>query len=349
MRFTPVELEDFSNFLKKEFGLSFSPEKYQQLENRIIPILENFSMRRLSEIVVQMKRNIRLRMDLINALTTNETWFFRHPSHFNILTKFILPELQKKSASTHDNRLKIWSAGCSIGAEPYSLLISLLEAFTSHEKWNISILGSDIASDAIARARTGTYEKQELKLIEPRLLEKYFVPAGHNCFRVREELSRMVEFEVLNLLDSWPARKFDVIFCRNVMIYFSEEHKKQVTDKFLESLNDNGFYLTSANESIHWQTRVGLKKIFVEDEFVYQKARSQKTFRLYRFATPSDLLRALNLLNQSGLSYGLEKIRQTHDLAPKRAIFISQDDCNRADELFSLSDIKVASNNPYPK
>ncbi|GEM_PF-779828 len=348
-RFSPNELEEFCCYLKQEYGLSFSPEKYHQLENRISPIMQEFSCRRLSDIIIQSKRDIRLRQDLVNSLTTNETWFFRHPAHFRILSHHILPQIKKRAAQSHDNRIKIWSAGCSIGAETFSILITLLENLEKPQDWNISLIGSDLASDAISRARTGVYSKQELKEIDKSIFKRYFTSCGSDCYRIKDDLQKMVSFETLNLLDTWPPRKFDIIFCRNVMIYFSEEHKQKVTDKFLAALEDNGFYLTSANESIHWKTESGLKKLFLENEYVYQKANIKESFRLYQFATPSDLLRALNILNQTGVTYGLEKITAAHNLAPKRAIFISQRDSNRADELFLLSAIKVSSNHPYKK
>ncbi|MFZ5951478.1 MAG: CheR family methyltransferase [Candidatus Rifleibacteriota bacterium] len=348
-RFSPNELEEFCCYLKQEYGLSFSPEKYQQLENRIFPIMQEFSCRRLSDIIIQSKRDIRLRQDLVNSLTTNETWFFRHPAHFRILSRHILPQLEKRAAQTHDNRIKIWSAGCSIGAETFSILITLLENLKNPQDWNISLIGSDLASDAISRARAGIYNKSELKDIDKSIFDRYFASYGPDCYRIKDDLQKIVSFETLNLLDNWPPRKFDIIFCRNVMIYFSEEHKQKVTDKFLAALEDNGFYLTSANESIHWKTEAGLKKLFLENEYVYQKANVKESFRLYQFATPSDLLRALNILNQTGVTYGLEKINASHHLAPKRAIFISQRDSSRADELFLLSSIKVSSNHPYKK
>lgn len=348
-RFSPTELEEFSNYLQQEYGLNFQAEKYQQLENRLRPIMQDFSCRTLGDIIIQSKKDIRLRMDLVNVLTTNETWFFRHPSHFRILTRHILPEFFKNAEKTGDNRLKIWSAGCSIGAETYSILISLLEAFDEKTNCNLTLIGSDISTDAISQARSGKYQRQELKLVDSRLLEKYFVASGHDSYTVKDELRKMVDFEVLNLVESWPARKFDIIFCRNVMIYFGEDHKKKITDKFLKALNENGYYLTSANESIHWQTKTGLKKLFLENEYLYQKTTAQESFRLYQFETPSDLLRALNLLNQTGLHYGLEKIKQSHSLSPKRAIFIAQKDSLRADELFSLSSIKVTGKRLFNK
>ncbi|GAB4275308.1 MAG: hypothetical protein Kow0029_16290 [Candidatus Rifleibacteriota bacterium] len=348
-RFEFKELEEFSHYLAQEYGLKFSHDKYSFLENRIFPIMQEFGCRKLSDVVLQCKRDIKLRMELLNALTTNETWFFRHPSHFKILADYILPRITEKGIKTKDNRIKIWSAGCSIGAELFSIIITVLEKLKNPESWNLTFIGSDISTDAISRARSGKFNKHELRFVESSLRNKYFKQCGTDCYLLNPEIVKMADFEVLNLLDRWPARKLDVIFCRNVMIYFDEKHKKKLTEKFLNSLNQDGFYLTSANESIHWQTSLGLKKLFIENEYIYQKSAQKESFRLYQFSTPSDLLRALNLLNQSGLPYKLEKIPQSHKLAPKRAIFISQKDSIQADELFSLSSIKVSSSRPYQK
>lgn len=348
-RFNLNELEEFCSFLKQEYGLSFLPEKYQQIENRILPIMQQFNLRTLGDIILSSKKDIILRRELQNALTTNETWFFRHPAHFKILSRHILPQLQSQIEKSGDNRIRIWSAGCSNGAETFSILISLLEAIKQPQKFNITIVGSDIATDAISQARKGRYSHVELRLVERRILEKYFFQCNEEYFCIKPEYQKMVDFESLNLLETWPARKYDVIFCRNVMIYFGDEHRQKITEKFFNALNENGYYLTSANESIHWKTETGVKKLFLENEYVYQKTSQIERLRLYKFSTPSDLLRALNLLNQIGMSYGLEQTDQNHSLAPKRAISLSQKDSSRADELFLLSSIKVTSNRPFQK
>lgn len=349
LRFSHQELEEFSDYLNHEYGLKFTPSKFQTLENRILPVLAEFKCNKLSDAILQCKKNIKLRMDLLNALTTNETWFFRHPAHYKILTKKILPEIVKRAKLTGDNRIKIWSAGCSIGAELFSVMITVLEYLEAPEDWNLNFIGSDISSDSIALAKKGKFTKQELRLVDQKLLAKYFSPCGNDCFKVKPEIANLAEFEILNLLESWPARKLDIIFCRNVLIYFDENHKQKITEKFLKALNNDGYYLTSANESIHWETDMGLQKLFFENEYIYQKSKKKEQLKAYQFKTPSDLLRALNLLNQSAICYELQKINQTHHLAPKRAIYISQTDSIQADELFSLSSIKIFSKKPVSK
>jgi chemotaxis protein methyltransferase CheR len=348
-RFSFKELEEFSRFLNQEYGLNFKPEKFQQLENRLMPLLRKYNCRILTDIILQSKTNIKLRTELLNELTTNETWFFRHENHHKILVNHILPEIISRAKKTGDNRLKIWSAGCSIGAELFSVLLTLYENLPEFEKWNLTLIGSDISDDAIQRAWQGVYSAHELRKLSQPKLKKYFRPYKNETFQINPEFIKLARFEVLNLLESWPARKFDVIFCCNVMIYFDEDKKKKVTERLLRSLNPQGYYFTSANESIHWTTDLGLNRLFIENEYVYQKSQQKSTFRLYQFVTPSDLLRALNLLNQSSLPYELAKINQTHSLAPKRAIYIDQKDAERAEELFSLSSIKIAGSKPHIK
>jgi chemotaxis protein methyltransferase CheR len=284
-----------------------------------------------------------LRRELLNVLTTNETWFFRHPAHHKILTDHVLPELIKRNDQIGDNRIKIWSAGCSTGAELFSIMITILEYLDSPEKWNLSFVGSDISSEAVSKAEKGIFTAHEIRYLPHKIKNKYFSRYANDQYQIKPELQNYVVFEVLNLLDKWPSRHFDIIFCRNVMIYFNENNKKRVTEKFLSSLNDNGYYFTSANESIHWETNVGLKKIFLENEYIYQKSEKKESRLLYLFATPTDLLRGINLLNQCGIDYKLKKIKQKHELAPKRALYISQSESNRADELFLLSSIKVSA------
>ncbi|MGM0599780.1 MAG: CheR family methyltransferase [Candidatus Rifleibacteriota bacterium] len=342
-RFSQKDLREFSSYLSHEYGLSFGQEKFKQLENRLAPLIQKFECRTLHDIILGCKANINLRRELLNVLTTNETWFFRHPAHHKILTDHVLPELIKKAELSRDNRLKVWSAGCSTGAELFSIMITIFEYLNSPSQWNLSFLGSDISSEAIFKAQKGIFNAHEIRYLSNQIKTKYFTRYDNDLYQLKPELLYYVDFEVLNLLDNWPVRDFDIIFCRNVMIYFNETNKKRVTEKILSSLNENGYFFTSANESIHWETNIGLNKIFLENEYIYQKSEKKESRLLYLFATPNDLLRGINLLNQCGIEYQLKRIKQKHELAPKRALSILQSESNRADELFLLSSIKVSA------
>lgn len=342
-RFNSREIEEFCQFLTREYGLSFPAARYAFVENRVEPVILEFGLRTLSDIVLTAPKDIKLRHELLNALTTNETWFFRHPEHFTILRKHVLPKILAHKAATGDNRLRVWSAGCSIGAELYSILITILDYIKNPADFNIQLTGSDIASDAIKSARNGRFTDHELRLLDTAVLNKYFTPCGKDGWQINPEVARYADFEQLNLLDRWPARKFDIIFCRNTMIYFDTENKTKITQRFFDSLFTNGFYFTSANEVIHSNVQTNFKKLFLENEIVYQKASSKASYLLIRFATPSDLLRALNLLKNNSFEYQLKPIEPEHSLAPTRAICLNCRESAKVEELFALSSIKISS------
>lgn len=341
-RFAIKEMQAFCAYLAREYGLSYPPAKYSLVENRVEPLFEAFACKTLNDLMVRSKNDLELRRELLNHLTTNESWFFRHPSHFKILSKTIIPELANKKIKSGERKISIWSAGCSIGAELYSILITILKTLPEPSSFRIELTGSDLSADAVTTAKKGLYTPQELRLVDYATLNHFFSDEGDGCYRILPEYSQYTSFETMNLLDNWPARSFDIIFCRNTMIYFSTESKKKITERFYRALNINGYYFTSANETIHWQEEEDstFKKLFLEDDIVYQKVRHAQFQAVFNFKTPSDLLKALNILNKSGIEYKLEKIPTAHSLAPSRAIYVDCSESDKAEELFQLSPIK---------
>ncbi len=340
-RFSGKEIEDFCSFLSREYGLSFPPARYSFVENRIEPLMADFSCRTLSDIILRARRDLKLRMDLLNNLTTNETWFFRHPEHFAILRRNVLPELLARKKKTGDNRISIWSAGCSAGAELFSILFALLDVLPDTEKFNLQLVGSDISSEIVKSARQCTFNSHQMRLIDQRTMTRFFTVAGHERWCVKPEYAKMVEFEVLNLLNSWPARSYDIIFCRNTMIYFDSDNKQRLTERFFEALNADGYFFTSANEMIHVENLAGIRKVFLENEIIYQKSGGRREYCIFHFVTPADLLRALNILKNNGFDYQLEKIQSENQLEPTRSICINRSDMPNIQELFNLSSIKI--------
>jgi len=342
-KFKSKEIEEFCQFLAREYGLSFPQARYSFVRNRVEPVLDAFGLRTFSDLVLNAPRNLQLRLELLNCLTTNETWFFRHPEHFSILKKHIFPKLLAQKQKIGDNRIRIWSAGCSIGAELYSILFTLLDLIKSPQSFNIQLIGSDIASDAVSSAREGRYSVHELRLLNEGTLKKYFTPSEKGYWRVISEFKNYTSFEQLNLLDSWPARQFDIIFCRNTMIYFDTGNKEKITRRFFDSLVQNGYYFTSTNESVHSDSRTVFRKLFLENEIVYQKSSKNLFQTLVKFVTPSDLLRAMNLLKNNGFEHQIEKIEAKNELTPSRALSFDSRETRKIMELFSLSSIKVLS------
>lgn len=339
---TIKEMQAFCRHLAREYGLSYPPAKFSLVENRIEPLFEAFSCKTLSDLMVRSKNDLEIRRELLNHLTTNESWFFRHPSHFRILSETIIPQLVKKKKESGERKISIWSAGCSIGAELYSILITIIKTIPDSDNFRIELTGSDLSADAVAKAKNGLYSPQELRLVDYETLNHFFSDEGEGYHRILPKYSQHTKFETLNLLDNWPARSFDIIFCRNTMIYFTPEIKKKITERFYRALNIDGYYFTSANETIHWQEdeSSAFKSLFLEDDIVYQKVRHRQRQAIFKFETPSDLLRAVNILNESGMEYKLEKIPITHSLAPSRAIYLDYDNSDKAEELFQLSSLK---------
>ena len=183
----------------------------------------------------------------IDAVSTNETYFFREEKHFSALTRIILPELLKK-----EKRVRIWSAGCSTGEEVYTLRIVADEAAQAAGGAEVQIVGTDISTTVIARAREAIYHDRALRLVPAALLARYFVPAGDGAYQVRPEIRSRVEFKVHNLFtDPPPADHINVIFCRNVMIYFDKQTQATLVDGiFARAIHPDGYLFIGHSESI---------------------------------------------------------------------------------------------------
>jgi chemotaxis protein methyltransferase CheR len=186
---------------------------------------------------------------LIDALTTNKTSFFRESQHFDFLRAQILPGLTQAN-----RRIRIWSAGCSSGEEPYSIAIALREALSDIDRRDVRILATDISSRVLSKAREGIYEHQELRDVAPALVQKYFTRTCDQPeprFRLNEHVRELIRFAPLNLMADWPLKgPFDVIFCRNVMIYFEKPTREQLVNRFWHLLEPGGYLLIGHSESL---------------------------------------------------------------------------------------------------
>ena len=192
----------------------------------------------------------------VNAVTTNKTEFFREAHHFDHLREHVAPALEAAAAEGAERVVRVWSAGCSSGEEPYSIAITLADALPSAEGWDVRILASDIDTDVLERARVGTYTLEEVAAVPRTALHRYFLRGvGNNdgLARVRPELRRRVAFRRINLLDdAWPIRTaFDVVFCRNVLIYFDRPTQTRVLERLLRFVKDDGLLVLGHAEGVH--------------------------------------------------------------------------------------------------
>jgi chemotaxis protein methyltransferase CheR len=190
----------------------------------------------------------------INALTTNKTEFFRENHHFEHLAAHALPELRRQHESEGDHKLRIWSAGCSSGQEPYSIAITLSEAIADLPRWNARILATDIDTDMVTYGQNAFYPAAEIRTIPARLRLKYLDTLTDDVERGRMNyaLRALITFNQLNLHGAWPMKgKFDVIFCRNVIIYFDKPAQVKLFDRYANMMVDGGYLYIGHSESLY--------------------------------------------------------------------------------------------------
>lgn len=191
----------------------------------------------------------------VNAMTTNKTDFFREPHHFRYLTEVWAPTVRQRAARTGERRVRLWSAGCSTGEEPYTLAMTVTEAL-GPSGWDLRILASDIDTEVLARAEAGVYTAAQLEPVPPQLRERSFAPVGEpggeRRWQVRPELRALIAFRRINFNDDpWPIRtQFDVIFCRNALIYFDRSDQQRILTRLNGFLQADGVLCLGHSESV---------------------------------------------------------------------------------------------------
>jgi len=187
---------------------------------------------------------------LLNKLTTNHTYFYREEEHYKYMKEVVLPYFEKEKK---DRRVYLWSAASSSGEEPYTNMMALLEYFSGRSTmWNLSTLATDISQRVLDIAKAGIYHKESLSKLPPAWAKKYFTPQPNDCFKVSPELTKRVEYKTFNLMDKIPFRMypFDLIFCRNVMIYFEMEVKIALVNRLYDVLRPGGYLFIGHAESV---------------------------------------------------------------------------------------------------
>ncbi|MDU0457295.1 MAG: protein-glutamate O-methyltransferase CheR [Geobacteraceae bacterium] len=210
-------------------------------------------------------------MDIMDVLTTNETYFFRESFQLKAFTDEIIPEIIKIKGSRGMRSLRIWSAGCSTGEEPYTIAM-LLSSIPELRGWNIEIIGTDISQRVLQHARRAVYGKASFRTTEDHYLHSFFIPQDDG-YKVNDSIRKLVTISHLNLFDTGRMNmlgKMDIIFCRNVIIYFDRAAKKRVVESFHNSLYDGGFLLLGHSESLMNVTTLFTLRHFKND-MIYQK------------------------------------------------------------------------------
>ncbi len=251
---TPEEFREFSDFLEKSCGILLAEHKQYLVQSRLGKIMLQQNCKSLRELVARLNRpgGGVLKEEVIDAMTTNETLWFRDVHPYEILKGRLLPELKE---GNRFQKLRIWSSACSTGQEPYSISMVIEEfkqnnpgAFSSGEE----ILATDISSTVLEQARRGEYEMLALgRGLSQERLHKYFQSLPSGSWTINDKIKSRVRFQSLNLLGPYSALgQFDMIFCRNVLIYFSSDVKLEILRKMHRQLRPGGYLLLGASESL---------------------------------------------------------------------------------------------------
>lgn len=256
---------EYNNFKKKFFeltGFNLDCYKDKQMERRIRQFIKNANIDNFYTYYKLIKKNEQERIRFLNFLTINTTSFFRDIPVFEKLEKIVFPELIHRKKTN----MKIWSAGCSVGAEPYSIAI-LMKKFKKRRASDYKVIATDIDEVALEKAKAGIFEEQQLKSLYKKTIKEDFMRIG-NQFKIKPELQNNIVFKKHDLLSSFYESNFDLILCRNVFIYFTQEAQDNVIKKFANSLNPQGYFVLGSSENIVDHERFDLKKVEVT---IFQK------------------------------------------------------------------------------
>jgi chemotaxis protein methyltransferase CheR len=286
------EFAALAELLFERTGLLFSAQKRGEIESKLAAHLrENPGLAR-EELVGLLRSSDGELQRLVNRLTIGESYFFRNRPHFNALTADIIPGLIAANAASR--RIRIWSAGCATGEEPYSLAILLEESFPDLRGWDVRITATDINTSFLERARQGLYTRWSFRGVEERLVEKYFRPEGGGYQRLDPAIARRVEFGWFNLsrppfVGRVSAEPFDLVVCRNVLIYFSFELANRVVEALAQTLRPDGYLVVGHAES--FPVLRELESVYSHAMYYYRRgdprrARGAKAERLHTVSIP---------------------------------------------------------------
>jgi chemotaxis protein methyltransferase CheR len=256
---TDREFEALSALVASHTGIALGRDKRALLQARLSKRLRALSLSTFTEyhrLLTAKDTGGEELARFINAVTTNKTGFFREAHHFSYLRERWIPRLEARAGRGADRIVRIWSAGCSSGEEPYTIAITLMDALRDAAAWNVRILASDIDTDVLQRAEAAIYSLDDVETVPRASLYRHFLrgtAANPGLVRVRAELRRLVTFRRINLLDeAWPIRAtFDVIFCRNVLIYFDRSTQARVLERLIRFVKDDGLLVLGHSESVH--------------------------------------------------------------------------------------------------
>jgi chemotaxis protein methyltransferase CheR len=242
-----ADFEMYRKLIYDESGITFSATNRSILESRLKERLREKKLDSLKEYFGLITRDREELKTLLDSVTTNLTRFFRNQAHFDAIEKFVVPEIVKLRGATGERRVRVWSAGCSTGEEPYTIAMLLKEVLPSG--WGFEVVASDISLKCLMVGKEGFYADARIQGIPDAFLAKYLdkKPGG---YQIREELKKSVRFDYHNLKNDSGLRGLDIVFCRNVLIYFDEAAQKATIERFWEAMASKSFLFIGHSESL---------------------------------------------------------------------------------------------------
>lgn len=250
--YTKSDFEFIKKLVYKVSGINLSDAKSDMVYSRLARRLRALKLTDVKSYCNYLETHQEDELEhAINAITTNLTHFFREKHHFDLLKSRIIPEVVKNQP--RGKKLRIWSAGCSTGEEPYSIAMTLKDALPNYSQWDCKILATDLDTNVIETCIAGEYEEKRIEPIEERNAKRWFKahPSRARYMNIDQELKKNIAFKQLNLMDEWPIQgPFDVIFCRNVVIYFDKPTQQKLFARFYDLLAPGGYLFLGHSEQL---------------------------------------------------------------------------------------------------
>lgn len=276
LKISDAEFVQLRDFIYSQSGIFVADSRKYLVENRLAARLKELDLNSFAEYHYYLQYDPGRRQELnrlFEVITTNETSFYRNPPQLKVFQDQVLPDVLDRLRSQRQKRLRIWSAGCSTGEEPYTLAIILMEVLrTELSSWDIRITANDLSEAVLAAARQGVFNEYTLRTTPKEIVARYFNQDGSR-FVIRPEVKRLVSFGQINLSNRDQLKRVDrsqIVFCRNVIIYFDDAMKKKVVGSFYENLAPGGFLVLGHSETLH-KISSAFRPKFISGAVAYQK------------------------------------------------------------------------------
>src|SRR6266436_385312 len=271
---TDHELSEIRMLIEERTGIHFDESRERFLSTRVREHMHERGYTRATELLRAVRKTNVEYDSLLERMLTQETSFFRYPAVYEAFEKRVLPEIHVSKFWKNPRTLRVWSAGCSTGEEPYSIAITVADSLSFADAWNVEILATDVGKIALKTAERATYQGRSIACVSEKQLAAHFVEAGGG-YQVRPRLRKMVSFAQMNLAAAVYVGRMDMIFCMNVLIYFSEERRRALVQRFYDTLEPGGYLFLGHSESIS-KMPVKFQAIVLNDCILYRKPTAEE-------------------------------------------------------------------------